>query len=189
LTKERRRPPFILTHLDTISLSINTKKRYGVIVFASVWVVISFIILLNKKIDGLATFILITIDAFLACYIVWLCAGRVVVTIYTDALTVTKKIGNTMITSRKYSYIHIGELWKRNNEKANTYWSLGSVRLGGFSYTPEFLRLYDINPVVVYFEYKGRTIKLGEGLEEFNAELIVKEIKRRRKVMPEANFT
>jgi hypothetical protein len=120
----------------------------------------------------------------LACIVIFLIIvsifwGTVRVVVDTSNMVVEDRIFGISYSKSIYLLDNISDLQSRLNDKANSYTSYFSADFEVFEYTPESSKIYNTNPVVLFFKYKGEMEKIGEGLESFNAELLKKEILKR----------
>lgn len=165
---------------STFETNIKTNKRTGIIAFLVFWLVLVFVILSKRGITEPGDYLLIIVSLFIFLYLLWQFWGSDKVILTADKLTLEKRLLNIKWWQTSYDLSKVCDLQKRTNDQADTSSSYGKFDFGIFSYRPEFLRVYDKNPSVIYFSYDDSRQKIGEGLEEFNAELIIKEIKARQ---------
>ncbi len=69
----------------------------------------------------------------------------------------------------------------RKNENSESYIATAEINVGGFRHHPESSRTYIKNPITIHFYYDGEHVKIGEGLEAFNGDKIVRLIKQNKK--------
>lgn len=158
-------------------INIKSNSRTGTITFLTFWLVLLFIIFLKNGITKWTDYLFIFVSLYILLYLFWLFWGSIKIILSSDKLILEKRLMNIKYWQTSYDLNKIENIQKRTNDKADTYSSYGKIGSGVFSYRPEFLKIYDTNPSVIYFTYDKKKLKIGEGLEEFNADLIVQKIK------------
>jgi len=99
--------------------------------------------------------------------ILWMLTGKISFKLEKKTLTLVKHFIGFKST-RIYDIDSIKKIEIVKNKKSNTYW-------GGNGF-----RIYDRNPVILSFTYKGKQIELGDKLANFNADFFLKEINSRK---------
>jgi hypothetical protein len=100
--------------------------------------------------------------------------GSVGITIKQRRLIIKKLLFRIPFYQNSYFIDRIENPVRHVNTKANTYWSIGSGNTG--NYSPKEFRIHDIDPTMLYFDYNNKRQKIGEGLNKFEADLIIKII-------------
>ncbi|MBK9801292.1 MAG: hypothetical protein IPP56_16745 [Bacteroidetes bacterium] len=159
-------------------MTIRSKKDWWTLLFLAVFIPL-IIIRSYRKLYGWTHFknfealdisfallvliaLILTIQQFL-----WILTGQVIINISNDYLSVDKKIIGITWT-KKYEIQNISNIYITDNENSNTYWGKG-------------IRFYDKNIKMLHFSMNGKTISIGNKLEDFDAGKIKHEICSRQK--------
>ena len=152
---------------------ISTKKRLLTIAFLLLASGVALFKVSGKPLNYPLNWVALAIGMVCIIYLSWMLFGDVRVTIKEKFLIIQKRCLGVPFFKNSYNISSIKNIQIARNTKANSYWSLGR-------HSSKYFRIYDINPIVIYFDYNGKQIKIGEGLEEFNAEEILNKIRRSR---------
>jgi len=76
----------------------------------------------------------------------------------------------------EYNLLEIENLEYRTDENSEDYVSPVTITIGGIPNSPKSTRKYSTNPTTLHFDYYGEHIKIGEGLEKFDAMKFVRKI-------------
>jgi len=90
-------------------------------------------------------------------------------TISSTKLVHDKYFKSRLKKRKEYNLFEIENLEHRENENSENYASFVSIRIGGIPYSPKSTRMHVKNPTVLHFDYYGEHVKIGEGLEKFDA--------------------
>jgi hypothetical protein len=155
--------------MNTYEKTIKTNKRIGTIIFLMVCLLFTLGKIFNTEVfEGMELF-LTAIGIFVFFYLIWMITGEVVFIMTKDELIVKRKIFRFILKRDLYSVHEISNIEKQMKTNADSYWRVG------------FLKFMDKNPIAILFDYSGTKVKIGEGLEGFNADEFIREIKKRKK--------
>ena len=164
---------------ENIEIELFARKSWLTIAFWIVFfIAFSYLLLSNfttirlfnpLKIDNLIFFALgLIIIIFSKTQILWMLTGKIKFKLEKESLTVEKYfIG--IKTTKIYNLALISNARVSRNKNSNTYW-------GGNGF-----RIYDRNSEILSFVYKGNKIVIGDKLENFDADILLKEINARKK--------
>ncbi len=113
-------------------------------------------------------------------YALWLIAGQVTITLTNEKLSVARRLLYINFYKQTVSLSAISNIEIMTNVKASSYFSFGEIKILGFEYTPEWMRMYDIDPIVMYIHHNKGTFKIGTGLQKFGGHKLLQEIKKRQ---------
>ena len=111
--------------------------------------------------------------SILLFFLLWQLIGKVEVVINDKSLLVKKNILG-ISKNRKYNLTDISDVAIRHDVPSNRYWSVGSNMGRGIKVAE------DKNQTMLYFNFNGKTYSIGDSLESFNADALLKEIKTRQ---------
>jgi len=151
----------------TFETNIKTNKRTLTIIFLTSWLFFTIIYFINRQAINGTEYIFVVAGIVICLYLLWMCFGSIRLIINSDKLIVEKKIFTVTYVRETYNIKNIDNIYKRTNDSANTSWDHGLI--------------VDKNPVVIYFDFHKQQCKIGGGLEAFNADQIISEIKARKK--------
>jgi len=155
--------------ITPFEVNIKSNKRTLTMVFIAVWLLgVTAHFISKRSVEGKEyLFIFISILAFI--YFLWLNFGSIKLILTAEKLVIERKISSVIFSRDSFNLSGIDNISKLANDIANTHWDRGLIK--------------DTNPIVIYFDYNGQSKKIGEGLEEFNADKIISQIKLRKKAL------
>ncbi|TKB99091.1 hypothetical protein [Pedobacter cryophilus] len=162
-------------NLNDKAIHFKSHKDIPTLLFSVLWIIITSIYYLKDKRPitdlGFEEIILQSIAILMTIFFtyksIWSLTGKLSLFINTEQLIIRKHFMGLYI-SHSYSLKNIQNL-KIISEKTNTYWGIN-----GF-------RIYDRNELLLYFHYNNKSILLGKGISHFNPELLIKELKNKKK--------
>jgi hypothetical protein len=160
---------------EIITVNIKTKPRAGTIVFFMVWLIVAGFINSKQNLPWLK-YLFEVVFVYVLIYFLWMLTGGVRLIITNEKLIVKKMMMGFPYLKKSYFLSKVEYVRKSLNEKADSYWALGSRVNASY----KTFKWYDLNPTVLYFTYENSTIKIGEGLKAFDVDFIITEIKKRK---------
>lgn len=161
---------------DGIEVSIPSKKNWFITIFLPLWLGLWFLgemSAIKEIIKGAQDhqgFMILWLagwtagGAFAATAWLWNVAGKEILKFTQSAMTYTRAIGGLKI-SREYDLTHVKDL--RVSPTPSGFFIQG----GGFD-------MLGLNGGPISFDYGAKTVRIGSGVDEAEAKIIVQEIKR-----------
>jgi len=168
--------------MDLYQEEIKYKRKISEFILFPALLLFAFIPIYSEK--GFIEIILGVVGSILAIvfFLPWLnkLIGYKLIVIDKEHLVIESYLLKKYKTVR-YDLQKIHKPTCKINEKARSYRSHGSVTILGFKHHPEKMRVYDLNPVTIHFDYGKKHVKIGEGLVAFNGKKIVDIIKKQKR--------
>lgn len=163
-------------------IEVSTRKRPYRMFFYAIWaglVFFNFSTMLKKA--ELIAYIFGGVAVFLFVSLLRMLFGSEAFILTKEELVVRKKIFGIPFMSDRYNISGISQLRHVANSRVEynrSAWTRGE-RLSYTLFT-EATKTYEINPTLIYFQYEGATVKLGDDLEEFKGPMFIQAIKERQ---------